>query len=79
MSCLHIQDMKIDTCLLTEHKLNTTQPGVLQRLHEDAPKVFGTGTFSINATSSQLQASSMHKPRGVMLSTQGGLKGRILE
>ena len=41
--------------------------------------MFETGSFSITAASSQVQAQSMHKPGGCLLFLQGGIKGRIVE
>ena len=32
-TALHIQDMEINMCLIAEHKLDTTQPSVLQRAY----------------------------------------------
>ena len=78
-TCMDLRDMQVDMGLLVEHKLDTTQPRVMKRLHDDIKPVLNPGTFSINATSSQVQAQSMFKPGGVLSLTNGGLKGRILE
>ena len=71
--------MQVDLAMLVEHKLDTTQPRVLKRFHEDTQKVFDPGTYCLNLASSQIQAQTMYKPGSILSLTQGGLKGRILE
>ena len=65
--------------LIAEHKLDTTQPGVIRHLHDDIKPIFNVGSFCINAASSQISAQSMYKPGGVLSITCGSSKGRILE
>ena len=78
-ACLDLQDMEVDLGLIAEHKLDTSQPRVIKRLHDDIKTVFDPGTFCINATSTPIPSQSMFKPGGVLSITQGRLKGRILE
>ena len=71
--------MEIDVALIAEHKLDTTQPRVTKKLYDEARKVFGNGTYSVNATSTPIEAPGMYKPGGVLSLVNGGIKGRILE
>ena len=78
-TCMDLRDMQVDLGLLVEHKLDTTQPRVMKHLHDNIKLILDPGTFSINATSSQVQAQSMFKPGRVLSITHGCLKGRILD
>ena len=79
VTCEHLRDMEVNVALLTEHKLDTTQPKVMKRLYDDARKVLGMGTFTINASSTPITSATMFKPGGVLSMAIGDIKGRILE
>ena len=78
-TCEHFRDMQVDVALVVEHKLDTTQPNVMKRLHEEPRRIFEPGSYSINASSTQVEAQSIYKPGGVLSLTTGAIKGRILE
>ena len=77
--CEHVCDMEVDIALLAEHKLDTTQPRVMNRLYDEAQKTLGRGCFSINAASTEIASPTMYKPGGVLSLVTGGVKGRILK
>ena len=79
ITCEHIRDMEVDIALFMEHKLNTSQPKVMQQLYADARNIFGLGTFTINATSTPIPSPTTYKPGGVLSLTTGDIKGRVLE
>ena len=77
-TCSHLRDMEVDIALIAEHKLDTTQRCVLKKLYDQARKVLGLGSFTINATSTPTESPTMYKPGGVLSLTNGGTKGCIL-
>ena len=76
--CEHLRNMEVDIALLAEHKLDTTQPRVTSKLHDTARRIFGAGTFSIQATSTAVESPTMYKPGGILSMVNGGVKGRVL-
>ena len=77
-TCSHLRDMEVDMALIAEHKLDTNQPRVLKKLHDEARKILGLGSFTITATSTPTMSPIKYKPGGVLSLTIGSLKGRIL-
>ena len=70
--------MEVDLALLAEHKLDTHQPRVNQKLQDTARAVFGLGAFSIMAASTPVESPTMYKPGGVLSLINGNIKGRML-
>ena len=76
--CAHVRDMEVDITLLAEHKLDTKQPKVMNKLYEEARKTFGLSSFSINAASTEIKSPTMYKPGGVLSLVTSSVKGRTL-
>ena len=78
LTCSHIKDMEVDFAMVAEHKLDTTQPWVMKRLHHGARKIFGQGSYTLTASSTPIPAPTQHKPGGILSMAIGSLRGRVL-
>ena len=79
VTCKHIRDMEVDIALFTEHKLDTMQPKVVKCLYNNARKILGLGTFTVNATSTPVPSATMYKPGGILSLMNGDIKERFLD
>ena len=71
--------MEPDISMWAEHNLDTHKPRVLGHLHDTARKIFGLGSYDLQAASTPIPATHAYKPGGTLSFVQGALRGRILE
>jgi hypothetical protein len=74
----HWKHMSVDIALACEHKLDTTQPYVMKRLHDGARTEFGLQNYTLSATSSPSEAAGAYKPGGVLAMVIGRTKSKLL-
>jgi len=78
-NCELWREMEVDVALVCEHKLDTRQGHVLNALYKGAQSVFGMGTFTLKAATTEGNTAYSRKPGGVLGMIMGPAKGRFLE